>query len=280
MLQFPDRISFTIKAIPGETAMLDAVKAVATAPTGQSPIRPSEMSQWTKKFGYVIPSWNTVVEYETTRMLPSGVSAHFSRIEHTEDSAAQLVYMSEQFPSHVKLLMHANLDAICYACTGATFLKGRAKDVEYLEGMVTLARRPIVSMAGSLVDAAKHLNVSRIAVGAPYEDWLMKLLVAYLEDSGFKITNAIGLGQQANFFHTPDAAVELANRVWTSDADGLILSCANFRTLEVVGNIEQRLGKPLITSNQAALWNLLSKSNWRGSVPGAGMLLKSLALPG
>ena len=135
-------------------------------------------------------------------------------------------------------------------------------------------------MAGSLVDAAKCLNVSRIAVGAPYEDWLMKLLVAYLEDSGFKITNAIGLGQQANFFHTPDAAVELANRVWTSDADGLILSCANFRTLEVVGDIEQKLGKPLITSNQAALWNLLSKSNWRGLVPGAGMLLKSLALPG
>src|SRR3974377_1148655 len=91
-------IPFVIKKMYGETVMLDPVKTVATAADrGNGPARPSEMSQWTRKFGYVIPSWNTVVEYETARMLPSGVSAHFSRIEHTEDYAAPLVEMSETF---------------------------------------------------------------------------------------------------------------------------------------------------------------------------------------
>ncbi len=234
------------------------------------------MDQWTRKFGYVVPSWNTVNEYETTRMLPAGVSAHFSRIAHTEDSPSQAEYMLEEFPSQVKLLLHAEVDAICFACTGATFHNGRAKDIEYLEGMVKLAKRPVVSMAGALVDAAKHLNLSRIAVGAPYEDWALQLLVRYLEQSGLKITNAVGLGEQANVEHTPDAAVELAMRVWSPNADGLILSCANFRTLEVIGEIERRLGKPVITSNQASLWSLLSQTNWQGSVPGAGTLLESL----
>jgi maleate isomerase len=254
--------------------MLDEVTR-APAAAGQNKARDTD--QWTRKFGYVVPSWNTVNEYETIRMLPSDVSAHFSRIAHTEDSASQAEYMLHEFPSHLKLLLHADVNAICFACTAATFYNGRAKDVEYLESMTNLAKRPVVSMAGALVDAAKHMNLSRIAVGAPYEEWALKLLVRYLEESGFKIANAIGLGEQANVQHPPEAAVELAIRACSSNADGLILSCANFRTLEVIDEIERRLKKPLITSNQASLWSLLSKTNWRGSIAGAGKLFDFLA---
>lgn len=254
--------------------MLDEVTR-SPAAAGQGKVRDTD--EWTRKFGYVVPSWNTVNEYETIRMLPSGVSAHYSRIAHTEDSPASAEYMLKEFPSQLNLLLHANVNAICFACTGATFYNGREKDIEYLESMTDLANRPVISMAGALVDAAKHMNLSRIAVGAPYEEWLLKLLVHYLEESGFEITNAVGLGEQANVQHSPKAAVELAMRAWSSNADGLILSCANFRTLEVIDEIERRLNKPLITSNQASLWSLLSKTNWRGSIAGAGKLFDCLA---
>ncbi len=234
------------------------------------------MIDWTRKFGYVIPSWNTVIEYETGRMLPPDVSAHMSRIAHTEDSLPVLERMSEELPAHLELLGHAGVDAFCYGCTAASFLHGRARDVAYLEAMSEHAKRPVISMAGALIDAAKRLGLSRVAVAAPYEDWLLERLVAYLRESGLDIANAVGLGQQANIVHTPEAAVALALRAWTPDCDGLVLSCGNFRTLEVVQEIEQRIGAPVLTSNQASLWNLLAVTKWQGRVPGAGALLSTL----
>lgn len=234
-----------------------------------------QANTWSKKLGYVIPSWNTVIEYETARMVPTDVSTHFSRIVHTNDSPESLMFMTHELPHHVELLHHARLDAVCYGCTGASFYGGREADRRLLGEMTERFGSPVISMAGALVDAAYALGMSRVAVAAPYEAWLLEKLVVYLQEAGLVVTNSVGLGQQANVLHTPEMAIDLAQRAWTDDADGVILSCGNLRTLEVLGEIESRIGKPAITSNQAALWSLLNVTGWRGSVPDAGELLKS-----
>jgi len=56
--------------------MTDDTKATSGAATRAYE---SHVDQWTRKFGYVVPWWNTVSEYGTIRMLAGGVSAHFSR---------------------------------------------------------------------------------------------------------------------------------------------------------------------------------------------------------
>jgi len=235
------------------------------------------MQDWRAKLGYVIPSWNTVIEYETSRMLPEGVSAHFSRITHTEDSPEALAYMSEQYPVHVDLLRHADVSAVCYACTGASFLQGRAHDERYMAAQAARVPTPMVSMAGAIVEAARHLGLRRLAVAAPYEPWLLQLLLDYLGEAGFEVVRSAGLNQQANILHAPRKALELAERAWDPAADGLILSCGNFRTLEMIGDIERQFGKPALTSNQSALWSLLSRCGWRGEIPFAGTLLRTLS---
>ena len=235
-------------------------------------------NDWTHKLGFVVPSWNTVVEYETTRMLPPGVSAHFSRIEHTDDSPASLRQMTAQFPANVELLSHAKVDAVCYACTGASLFRGRKQDLLDIARLSTTGMR-VISTAGALVDAAEHLGAMRVAVAAPYEKWLLDCLVAYLEEAGLKVLTAIGLGEQANVAHSPQAAIDLAMRAWTSEADALVLSCGNFRSLESIPEIERQIGKPLIGSNSSALWSALAGLNWQGSVPSAGRLLGEIGQP-
>jgi len=232
-------------------------------------------SDWTHRLGYVVPSWNTVVEFETTRMLPAGVSAHFTRIAHTDDSPASLRHMAEQFPASVALLAHAKVDAVCYACTGASLHRGRRQDLQDMARLHTDGM-PVVSTAGALVDAARHLGVARVAVAAPYEQWLLDCLVTYLEDAGLRVLTAVGLGEQANVRHSPREALDLALHAWTPQADGLILSCGNFRSLETIPDIERHIGKPMIGSNSAALWSALSGLNWRGSIPDAGRLLRDV----
>ena len=233
------------------------------------------MSDWTYKLGYVVPSWNTVVEYETARMLPPGVSAHFSRLSHIDDSPDSLRFMAEQFPLHVDLLSHAKVDVVCSACTGASLYRGRSKDLEDIRRLSSAQAR-IISTADALVKGAQHLQMSSVAVACPYEQWLLDCLVTYLEDAGLKVVAAVGLGQQADILHSPEAAVDLALRAWSPQADGLILSCGNFRSWESIPQIEQSTGKPLITSNSAALWSALTTAGWAGSIAKAGRLLMQI----
>ena len=43
------------------------------------------------------------------------------------------------------------------------------------------------------------------------------------------------------------------------DADAYLVSCANIAALGVIDALEQRLGAPVITSNQAILWDALAR---------------------
>ena len=232
------------------------------------------MATWAKRFGWIIPSWNTVTEYEVGRLSPPELSQHFARIAHTEDSEAAFERMAEEAPAAADLLAHAKVDVVCYACTAGSFYKGFDYDRAFAERLSDRIGRPVVTMAGSIVEAARHLGLERISVAAPYEPWLMERLVAFLEAGGFTVLKSEGLGHQANILYEPEKAVELAERAWDPASDGLIMSCGNFRTLEMVDEIERRLGRPVVTSVQGALWGLLEASHVATPISGAGVLLR------
>jgi len=44
------------------------------------------VNDWSGRLGWVLPSWNTVTEYEVARLTGPGVSNHTSRIEHLADT--------------------------------------------------------------------------------------------------------------------------------------------------------------------------------------------------
>jgi maleate isomerase len=56
---------------------------------------------------------------------------------------------------------------------------------------------------------------------------------------------------------TPDEICDIAVKFDHPDAEGLFLACANVRAMEATEELQQRLGKPVVTSNQAVLWDLL-----------------------
>lgn len=83
------------------------------------------MVDWKYQLGLIVPSWNTTMEYECCRMAPAGVSIHSSRIAHTDDSEESNLHTAEVAPAAAELLAHAKVNAICFGCTGASFVKTR-----------------------------------------------------------------------------------------------------------------------------------------------------------
>ena len=56
---------------------------------------------------------------------------------------------------------------------------------------------------------------------------------------------------------SPDEVAELACRADHPDTQALILSCTDMRSVEVIERMESRLGKAVITSNQAMMFCLM-----------------------
>jgi maleate isomerase len=47
------------------------------------------------------------------------------------------------------------------------------------------------------------------------------------------------------------------------DADVYFLSCANISVFAIIEELEARLARPVVTSNQAVVWDALSLLGWR-----------------
>jgi len=59
-----------------------------------------------------------------------------------------------------------------------------------------------------------------------------------------------------------------------AEAQAIFISCTNFRTLEIIEPLEQKLRKPVVTSTSASMWRMLRRINDPRPVPGAGRLLR------
>ena len=72
-------------------------------------------------------------------------------------------------------------------------------------------------------------------------------------------------------------AYELARRVDRPEADGIVLACTNWRTMDVIERLEQELGKPVISTTQVTIWAALRMLGETVGIPGYGRLLRDLS---
>jgi arylmalonate decarboxylase len=66
----------------------------------------------------------------------------------------------------------------------------------------------------------------------------------------------------------------MARAVDRPEADAIFISCTSLPTLKLIDAIEEQLGKPVVTSNQATFWNALQKLKLRVRLPNGGRLLR------
>ena len=58
------------------------------------------------------------------------------------------------------------------------------------------------------------------------------------------------------------------------EADGVLIAGTGFRCVAIIDALEQALGRPVISANQASLWSCLRKSGVHDTVTGYGRLLE------
>jgi maleate isomerase len=94
---------------------------------------------------------------------------------------------------------------------------------------------------------------------------------AFFEHAGFTVSaiEGLGCGTDAEIGAlSPETIVALAQRVNRPEADAVFLSCTSLNVAQDIDRIEEELGKPVVTSNQASAWLLM---NGRGIEPRPGV---------
>lgn len=230
------------------------------------------MKPWKHKLGLIVPSWNTVMEYEFQRMAGADISVHAMRISHTADTEENVLWMGTQVPAASKLLGHAKLDVICYGCTGGGFIKGPGYDQEICAAIKEATGIPGTTTIASVTEALHLLGVKRISVASPYEAWANQKLQVFMEKSGFDVLAIKGLGTQAHAEVPLEEVEALVMSVDRPDTQAIFVSCTDFRTLEIIESLEKKLGKPVVSSNSASMWKMLRVLGDSRVIAGGGQL--------
>lgn len=233
------------------------------------------MAAWERKLGLIVPSWNTVNEYEFQRVLTPEISVHSARLKITADDEENFSRMATEVPQAALLLADAKVQVICYGCLAGGFVKGPAHDREVIKDIEAATGIIGVAAATAVVDVLRTMEVSRISVASPYGSYLNDRLTEYLSAFGIEVLALRGLGTEAHASFTPEQNAELAREADRPESQAIFISCSNFRTLEVIEPLEKRLGKPVLTSNMCSLWQMLRLLGDHREVPGAGRLFRN-----
>ena len=222
------------------------------------------------RIGILVPFTNTNLEPDMQLLRPSGISLHFARLGgYDEDEIPDAEQMSglgaADMDEPLRLLSGVKPDVILYGCTSATLTHGLAFDRELAAKISALSGAQTVTAAGALVFALQSLGVKRIAFASPYVAEINQQAINFLADAGFttvsraEVTETLdNTGQGAM---TPEDVYALGLQADSAEADALVLSCTDMRSVEVIAELEAALNKPVVTSNQAMFFQTMQLLN-------------------
>ena len=193
--------------------------------------------------------------------------------EISTDSLAQL--KGSLATSAARILPDDGLDVIAFACTSGTVAVGEAASCDELTRGAPGAKP--VTLAGAVRKALCAIGARKISLGSPYIPELNDNVAHYLRKAGFDViaTHGMGLNYDTEMIRiAPDYLIDYAIAIDRPDADCVLLSCGALRSIDVVDEIEQRLGKHVICSNQAMLWDVLRTAGIDDHLPNLGRLLR------
>lgn len=219
-----------------------------------------------------------VVERDMMAMRPDDdeVMLFTSRVPFADECTPEtLAAMADVLTGATDMILPGSqLDAVIYSCTSGTAAIGYEK----VQECVQLARPgvPCITPVTAAHAAFRALGLTRIAVLAPYTDDVTATTVQALEDGGVEVTKIsnFDITRARDISAVVPASIHAA-ALFANDpgAEGLFVSCTDFRAVEVLDRIEREIGKPVVTANQATFWQAARCSGYTKPIAGFGKLL-------
>jgi maleate isomerase len=224
----------------------------------------------TARVGLIIPSSNRMVEQEMVAAFPAGVHAHVTRLRMTGPNQLAFAELVRRIEEAGRALIDARCQAVAFHCTANSMQGGADGEAEIMAALRRAGARCVTTTITAIRRAFDALAARRIVLITPYSASVTEHESDFLRQAGFDVLTANGyaLAGSDAYCATPaqfwrDCALAAAHR----DADAYLISCANISVFAIIPELEAKLGRPVVTSNQAVIWDttrLLGVGEQRG----------------
>jgi len=189
-------------------------------------------------------------------------------------TSSNLIKMSEKVTDVTKdILPNEKIDCVVYGCTSGTIAAG----YDSIEKKIKIAKpdAKVTTPSTASIKALKKLNLNKIAIFTPYPKKLNDEVLDFFKQENFEITSNsyfdiasdIDIGKVDS-----DYLFDVLSKMDLKGADALFISCTALPALSIIDKLEKKIGKPVLSSNQALIWDTLEKIGKNTSIKGFGKL--------
>ena len=185
--------------------------------------------------------------------------------------------MADDIPNVTRdILPDEKLDCVAYGCTSGTIAAG----YEAIFKKVNLAKpdTKVTTPITSAINALKALKINKLSIFTPYTDEINQSVINYFkkesieisELSYFDIASDLDIGKV-----DPDHLFNILINRDLSNSDALFISCTALPALSIIKDLEKKMGKIVLSSNQTLIWDTLKQIDFKNKVAGYGELFNN-----
>ena len=242
-------------------------------------ISPKFLKDLNPKIGLIALSSDYMIEKDFISVIKDKkIDLFVNRIETFNPLTAEnLIKMSEKITEVTKdILPDEKIDCVAYGWTSGTIAAG----YNSIEEKIKKAKPDsnVTTPSTAAVNALKKLNIKKIYLLTPYHKKLNDEVIDFFKKEGFEITSNsyfdiasdIDIGKV-----DPEYLYEVLSSINLSGADAMFISCTALPALSIIDRLEKKIGKIVLSSNQALIWETLEKIGMNKSVTGFGKLFSN-----
>jgi maleate isomerase len=227
----------------------------------------------TARVGCIIPSSNRMVEQEMVAAFPAGVQPHVTRLRMTGANRGPLAAVMPRIEEATRALTDARCEVVAFHCTANSMQEGRDGEERILAAMAAAGVPHATTTATAIRRAFAALGARRVVLITPYDQGTTDHEAEFLHEAGFEVPHAKGFALDGSDAYCATPPAFWRDRVLEAarpDADVYFVSCANISVFGVIDELERKLDRPVVTSNQAVVWDCVARlgAPSRGSCPG------------
>jgi len=231
--------------------------------------------------GLITPISGSAREWEAVR--PLGLRFSYNSVWLESSEPEQLKAVEPQLAkAAAELNVAQKKDLIVLVCTAGSFVGGPGYE-KHLERIMTDASgSPSLTVISTVLDLFKDMGIKKIALVGPYLKETFDLEVKFLEAYGIHVLYVNyperGLGPVAEYWaHDKDPYAVyrwvLEAAAAAPDADAIFVSCVVSSILYICQQLEEVIGKPVISSQSALFYGILKLLKIPDPIPPYGQAL-------
>ena len=242
-------------------------------------IKPEFKKEFNPKIGLITLSTDLTMEsdfYSIINNLP--IDVFVNRIKNYNPLTKEnLLKMYDQLESVTKdILPNEKINTIAYGCTSGTIAIGKEKIKEKIQ--IAKPGCYITTPITSAIKAINKMKIKKIAIFTPYPDSVNKTVFEYfskekievLSFSSFNLDSDLEIGKV-----DPNYLLEVLTKMEICDAEGLFVSCTALPVLKIIDQVETKIKKTVLSSNQTLIWDSIRSVGYNSPVSGYGKLFRN-----